>query len=106
MPSLMGHDSDHPRSLGEVGREGVAVDSLEDMETLFAGIPLDEVSVSMTINAPAAIMLAFYVVAAERQGVGPETSSAGRSRPTSSRSTSRRRSGASRSIRRCGWWAT
>jgi methylmalonyl-CoA mutase, N-terminal domain len=72
MPSLMGHDSDHPRSLGEVGREGVAVDTLEDMETLFAGIPLDRVTVSMTINAPAAIMLAFYVVAAERQGIGPE----------------------------------
>jgi methylmalonyl-CoA mutase N-terminal domain/subunit len=72
MPSLMGLDSDHPRSLGEVGREGVAVDSLEDMETLFEGIPLDEVTVSMTINAPAAIMLAFYVVAAERQGVAPE----------------------------------
>jgi methylmalonyl-CoA mutase N-terminal domain/subunit len=72
MPSLMGHDSDHPRSLGEVGREGVAIDSLEDMETLFSGIPLGDVSVSMTINAPAAVMLAFYVVAAERQGVGPE----------------------------------
>jgi methylmalonyl-CoA mutase, N-terminal domain len=72
MPSLMGHDSDHHRSLGEVGREGVAVDSLEDMEMLFAGIPLDQVSVSMTINAPAAIMLAFYVVAAERRGIGPE----------------------------------
>src|SRR5579862_1491935 len=72
MPSLMGHDSDHPRSLGEVGREGVAVDTVDDMETLFRGIPLDKVTVSMTINAPAAIMLAFYVVAAERQGVGPE----------------------------------
>ena len=72
MPSLMGLDSDHPRSLGEVGREGVAVDSLDDMETLFDGIPLDQVTVSMTINAPAAIMLAFYVVAAERQGVSPE----------------------------------
>jgi methylmalonyl-CoA mutase N-terminal domain/subunit len=72
MPSLMGHDSDHPRSEGEVGREGVAIDTLADMETLFGGIPLDQVSVSMTINAPAAIMLAFYVVAAERQGVGPE----------------------------------
>jgi methylmalonyl-CoA mutase, N-terminal domain len=72
MPSLMGHDSDHPRSLGEVGREGVAIDTLEDMDTLFAGIPLDRVSVSMTINAPAAIMLAFFVVAAERQGIGPE----------------------------------
>ncbi|HEY7633032.1 MAG TPA: methylmalonyl-CoA mutase family protein [Thermoleophilaceae bacterium] len=72
MPSLMGHDSDHPRSLGEVGREGVAIDSLDDMETLFQGIPMGEVSTSMTINAPAAIMLAFYVVAAENQGVPPE----------------------------------
>ena len=72
MPSLMGHDSDHPRSLGEVGREGVAVDTLDDMETLFGGIPLGEVSTSMTINAPAAVMLAFYVVAAERQGVPAE----------------------------------
>ena len=72
MPSLMGHDSDHPRSLGEVGREGVAVDTLDDMETLFAGIDLGAVSVSMTINAPAAIMLAFYVVAAEEDGVPAE----------------------------------
>ena len=72
MPSLMGHDSDHPRSEGEVGREGVAVDTLEDMETLFRGIPMGEVSTSMTINAPAAVMLAFYVVAAERQGVPAE----------------------------------
>jgi methylmalonyl-CoA mutase, N-terminal domain len=65
MPSLMGHDSDHVRALGEVGREGVAVDTLDDMQTLFGGIDLGEVSVSMTINAPAAIMLAFYVAAAE-----------------------------------------
>jgi methylmalonyl-CoA mutase, N-terminal domain len=72
MPSLMGHDSDHPRSEGEVGREGVAVDTLDDMELLFRGIPLGEVSTSMTINAPAAVMLAYYVVAAERQGVGAE----------------------------------
>ena len=69
MPSLMGYDSDHVRSLGEVGREGVAVDSLDDMETLFAGIDLGEVTVSMTVNAPAAIMLAYYVVAAEENGV-------------------------------------
>ena len=69
MPSLMGYDSDHVRSLGEVGREGVAVDTLDDMETLFAGIDLGQVSVSMTINAPAAIMMAFYVVAAEENGV-------------------------------------
>ena len=71
MPSLMGHDSDHPRSLGEVGREGTAVDTLEDMQTLFGGIDLGEVSVSMTINAPAAIMLAFYVVAAESDPAHP-----------------------------------
>jgi methylmalonyl-CoA mutase N-terminal domain/subunit len=69
MPSLMGHDSDHARSEGEVGREGVAIDTLDDMQTLFGGIDLGEVSVSMTINAPAAIMLAFYVVAAEESGV-------------------------------------
>jgi methylmalonyl-CoA mutase, N-terminal domain len=69
MPSLMGHDSDHPMSLGEVGREGVAIDVLDDMQRLFQGIDLGEVSVSMTINAPAAIMLAYYVVAAEAQGV-------------------------------------
>src|SRR5215467_6962332 len=72
MPSLMGHDSDHPRSLGEVGREGVAVDTVSDMATLFAGIPLDRVTVSMTINAPAAIMLAFYVVAAGRRGIASD----------------------------------
>ena len=69
MPSLMGYDSDHPRSLGEVGREGVAIDSLEDMETLFSGIPLGEVSTSMTINCTAPIALAFYVGVAENQGV-------------------------------------
>jgi methylmalonyl-CoA mutase N-terminal domain/subunit len=69
MPTLMGYDSDHPRSLGEVGREGVAIDSLEDMETLFEGIPLDEVSTSMTINSPAAILLAFYVAVGDEQGV-------------------------------------
>jgi methylmalonyl-CoA mutase N-terminal domain/subunit len=69
MPTLMGYDSDHPRSLGEVGREGVAVDSLADMETLFAGIPLGGVSTSMTINAPAAMLLAFYACVGEQQGV-------------------------------------
>ena len=71
MPSLMGHDSDHARSLGEVGREGVAIDTLDDMQTLFRGIDLGEVSVSMTINAPAAIMLAFYVAAAESDPAHP-----------------------------------
>jgi methylmalonyl-CoA mutase, N-terminal domain len=69
MPTLMGHDSDDARSLGEVGREGVAVDTLDDMVTLFAGIPVGEVTTSMTINAPAAILLAFYVCVAEAQGV-------------------------------------
>jgi methylmalonyl-CoA mutase N-terminal domain/subunit len=68
-PTLMGYDSDHARSLGEVGVCGVAISSLADMEALFAGIPLDQVSVSMTINGPAAIVFAFYVVAAEKQGV-------------------------------------
>jgi methylmalonyl-CoA mutase N-terminal domain/subunit len=72
MPTLMGLDSDNHRSLGEVGVEGVAVDTVDDMETLFAGIPLDEVTVSMTINAPAAILLAFYVVAAEENGIAAE----------------------------------
>jgi methylmalonyl-CoA mutase, N-terminal domain len=72
MPTLMGYDSDHARSLGEVGREGVAVDSLDDMEQLFAGIPLGGVSTSMTINAPAAILLAFYVLVGEQQGVPAE----------------------------------
>jgi len=69
MPTLMGYDSDHARSLGEVGREGVAVDSLADMETLFQGIPLGDVSTSMTINSPAAIVLAYYVCVGEEQGV-------------------------------------
>ena len=69
MPTLMGYDPDHPRCLGEVGREGVSVASLEDMERLFDGIPLDQVSTSMTINAPAIVLLALYVAAAEKQGV-------------------------------------
>src|SRR3981189_275750 len=69
-PTLMGYDSDHPRSEGEVGKCGVAISSLADMEMLFDGIPLDQVSTSMTINGPAAILFCFYVAAAERQG-GP-----------------------------------
>jgi methylmalonyl-CoA mutase N-terminal domain/subunit len=72
MPTLMGHDSDGPLSLGEVGREGVAIDTVEDMETLFRDIPLDRVSTSMTINGPAAMILALYIVAAERQGAAPD----------------------------------
>jgi methylmalonyl-CoA mutase, N-terminal domain len=72
MPTLMGYDPDHPMSLGEVGREGVSVASLEDMEQLFAGIPLDQVTTSMTINAPAIVLLAFYVAMGRKQGVPPE----------------------------------
>jgi methylmalonyl-CoA mutase N-terminal domain/subunit len=68
----MGYDSDHPRSLGEVGREGVAIDSLADMETLFDGIPLADVLTSMTVNSPAAILLAFYACVGEEQGVPRE----------------------------------
>ncbi len=68
-PTLMGYDADHPRSEGEVGKCGVAISSLADMETLFDGIPLDQVSVSMTINGPAAILFCFFVAAAEKQGV-------------------------------------
>ena len=69
LPTLMGRDSDDEMSIGEVGREGVAVDTLADMETLFRGIPLDRVSTSMTINAPAAVLLAMYLAVAEKQGV-------------------------------------
>ena len=69
MPTLMGYDSDHPRSKGEVGKCGVAIDSLADMEDLFRDIPLGEVSVSMTINGPAIVLFALYLVVAERQGV-------------------------------------
>lgn len=68
-PTLMGYDSDDEHSLGEVGQVGVAISSLDDMSTLFDGIPMGEVSTSMTINGPAPIMLAFYIAAAERQGV-------------------------------------
>lgn len=69
LPTQIGYDSDHPMALGEVGKVGVAIDSLEDMEALFEGIPLDHVSTSMTINAPAAILLAMYIAVAEKQGV-------------------------------------
>jgi methylmalonyl-CoA mutase N-terminal domain/subunit len=72
MPTLMGYDPDHPMSLGEVGKEGVSIPSLKDAEILFRSIPLDKVSTSMTINAPAIVLLAFYIAAAEKQGIGPE----------------------------------
>jgi len=71
-PTLMGYDSDHPRAEGEVGRCGVAISSLQDMEALFEGIPLDRVSVSMTINGPAIILFCFFIAAAEKQGVSPD----------------------------------
>ena len=69
LPTQIGYDSDDPMAHGEVGKVGVAIDSLADMEVLFQGIPLDKVSSSMTINAPAAVLLAFYIAAAEKQGV-------------------------------------
>jgi len=69
LPTQLGYDSDHPRSAGEVGRAGVAIDSLADMERVFEGIPLDQVSTSMTINAPASILLLLYELVAERQGI-------------------------------------
>lgn len=72
LPTQIGLDSDHELSHGEVGKVGVAIDSLADMEVLFEGIPLDKVSTSMTINGPAAVLLAMYVAAAEKQGIGPE----------------------------------
>jgi len=70
LPTLMGYDSDHPMSEGEVGRCGVAIDSLADMETLFKGLPLDKISTSMTTNAPAPILWSMYLVVAEKQGAG------------------------------------
>ncbi len=72
LPTQIGHDSDHPLALGEVGKVGVAIDSLQDMETLFSGIPLDKVTTSMTINSPATILVAMYIAVAEKQGVTPE----------------------------------
>ncbi len=76
LPTLMGRDPDHPLSLGEVGKCGVAVSSLADMQTLFEGIPLDKVTTSMTINSPAAMLVAFYILVGEKQGV-PESKLAG-----------------------------
>ncbi|MGB9814315.1 MAG: acyl-CoA mutase large subunit family protein [Thermovenabulum sp.] len=72
LPTQIGYDSDHPLAQGEVGKVGVAIDSLEDMEILFNGIPLDQVSTSMTINAPASILLAMYIAVAEKQGVSSD----------------------------------
>ena len=103
LPTQMGLDSDDPRAEGEVGRVGVAIDSVRDMEAMFDGIPLDEVSTSMTINAPAAVLVAMYYVACERQGRdpaqhprhGPERRAQGVRRAAAPTSTRRGR--------RCGW---
>src|SRR5690349_1409496 len=73
LPTQMGYDSDHPLAAGEVGRVGVAIDSLEDMAVLFEGVPLDRISASMTINATAIILLAFYVALAEERGTPLES---------------------------------
>ena len=73
LPTQMGMDSDHPLAAGEVGKVGVSIDTLRDMETVFDGIPLDRVSTSMTINATAAILLAMYIAVAKKQGVSPKT---------------------------------
>jgi methylmalonyl-CoA mutase N-terminal domain/subunit len=72
LPTQMGMDSDHPLAAGEVGKVGVAIDSLHDMQTLFEGIPLDRVSTSMTINSTASILLAMYIAVARKQGVSPQ----------------------------------
>ena len=101
LPTQMGYDSDAPEAEGEVGRVGVPISSLADMETLFAGIPLGEVSTSMTINATAPILLALYVAAAERQGVAARPRSPAPPRTTSSRSTSPAGPGSTRPGRRC-----
>jgi len=99
MPVLMGYDADHPRALGEVGREGVAVSTLDDMERLFDGIPLDQVTTSMTVNCTASILLAMYLaVATSRRCPGARWGA--RSRTICSRSTSPRRSGSAHPNRR------
>ena len=101
LPTQLGLDSDDPRCLGEVGRTGVAIDTIDDMRTAFDGIPLDQVSTSMTINAPASVLLLLYELVGEEQGV-PAESCAGRPRTTSSRSTSRAGTSSTRPRARSG----
>ena len=101
-----GYDSDHPRVVGDVGKAGVAIDSIEDMKILFDQIPLDQMSVSMTMNGAVLPIMAFYIVAAEEQGVTPSSSSAGRSRTTSSRSSWSATPTSIRRRRRCASSAT
>ena len=100
LPTQLGLDSDDPRCLGEVGRTGVAIDTIDDMRTAFDGIPLDQVSTSMTINAPAAVLLLLYELVGEEQGVAPRSCAAPR-RTTSSRSTSRAGTSSTRPRARC-----
>ncbi len=100
LPTQLGLDSDNPRCLGEVGRTGVAIDTIDDMRTAFDGIPLEQVSTSMTINAPAACLLLLYELVGEEQGV-PSSSCAARRRTTCSRSTSRAATTSTRPSRRC-----
>ena len=89
LPTQMGYDPDHPMAEGEVGKVGVSIASIDDMEQLLAGIPLDKVTTSMTINSTAAILLALYIAVAKKQGVDPKRPQRHASRTTSSRSTSR-----------------
>ena len=98
----MGLDSDDERALGEVGQVGVAIDSLADMETVFDGIPLDKVTTSMTINAPAPVLVAMYVAVADNQGA-PRESVRAPHRTTCSRSTSRAAPSSTRRSPRCDW---
>ena len=102
LPTQMGYDSDDPVAPGEVGKVGVAIDSLEDMRVLFDQIPLDQVSTSMTINAPAAVLLLMYQLVAEENGIPPDARSPARSRTTCSRSTSRGAPTSTRRRTRCG----
>ncbi len=106
LPTQMGYDSDAPIAHGEVGKVGVAIDSLEDMRVLFDGIPLGEVSTSMTINAPAAVLLAALPAGRLRSRAAARTRSPARSRTTCSRSTSRAAPTSTRPARRCGWSRT
>ncbi len=101
LPTQIGYDSDDAMSIGEVGKVGVAIDSLADMETLFDGIPLDKVSTSMTINSTAAILLAMYIAVGGRSRASRPTSSTARSRTTFSRNTSPAARTASRPSHRC-----
>ena len=102
LPTLMGYDSDHAASEGEVGKCGVAIDSLEDMEILFGGIDLEKTTVSMTINSPASVLWAMYLVVAEKQGADWKKIS-GTFRTTYLRNTSRKRNTFTRLRPPCGW---